>query len=173
VLGFINEMCLAFFGVSLEGRLYGWLTKLPMQAVGDTFQSVPIFVRYTLTKFEAKSGWRGFLSRLIKRRKIHALYLHEFFRSDKDRCPHDHPWAFVTVILKGGYWEHTSTGKHWRRAGSVLYRPAEFAHSIELEPGTKPWSLVLVWEKSRDWGFYTPKGWEKWTPGYSPICELE
>ena len=27
-------------------------------------------------------------------------------RSD-DPIMHNHPWAFFTVILKGGYWEHT------------------------------------------------------------------
>lgn len=159
-------------GASLYGRFRAWLTTLPMQDVGDTFETVPIFMRYTLTKFDAKAGVRGFLSRLAKRRKIHALYLHEFFRSDKSRCPHDHPWSFITVVLRGGYWEHTSTGRHWRRPGSILYRPATFAHSIEVDPTTvKPWSLVLVWEKSRDWGFYTPDGWRKWVSGYSPICE--
>jgi hypothetical protein len=27
-------------------------------------------------------------------------------RSDYDREGHDHPWPFVSFVLKGGYWEH-------------------------------------------------------------------
>src|SRR4051812_27033096 len=109
---------------SLEGRVRAWLTTLPMQDVGGTFETVPIFMRYTVRKFTG---------RLAKRWNLHALYLHEFFRSDKSRCPHSHPWWFITCVLKGGYWEHTDTGKHWRRPGYIRWYPANHFHRIEVE----------------------------------------
>ena len=36
-----------------------------------------------------------------------AVRIHEILRSDADRDLHDHPWWYVTIILRGGYWERT------------------------------------------------------------------
>jgi len=30
---------------------------------------------------------------------------------------HDHYWSYITVILKGGYWETTKKGIFWRKPG--------------------------------------------------------
>lgn len=38
-----------------------------------------------------------------------SVFLH-IFRDGDDECMHDHPWPFVSVILRGGYWEHTDPG---------------------------------------------------------------
>jgi len=35
-----------------------------------------------------------------------ALMLHRFHCSDEDRALHDHPWPFITLILRGGYIEY-------------------------------------------------------------------
>jgi hypothetical protein len=32
-----------------------------------------------------------------------GIFLHVIHRNDDDRDPHDHPWDFTSVILKGGY----------------------------------------------------------------------
>ena len=34
------------------------------------------------------------------------IFLHKFLKGDPDDV-HDHPWNYVTVILKGGYYEIT------------------------------------------------------------------
>ena len=34
-----------------------------------------------------------------------GIFLHVIHRQDDDRDPHDHPWDFTSVILKGGYWD--------------------------------------------------------------------
>ena len=41
------------------------------------------------------------------------IFIHRFLKSDPDDL-HDHPWAFRTIILFGGYWEFTEDGKFWR-----------------------------------------------------------
>ena len=88
------------------------------------------------------------------------VYLHHFLRSDYDRCFHDHPWAFVTVLLSGGYWENTPAGRFWRRRFSILRRPAEWQHWVEI---VRPvWTLILVSRKCREWGFITDRGWVQW-----------
>lgn len=131
-----------------------WLSRFDAKEIGDGKGSV-FFRRYHL---------------LTTRRG--SVFLHEFLRGDTDRCLHDHPWDFVVVILKGGYWETMVDGaRRWRRPGSVLWRPAETSHRVDLEPGREAWSLVLVGRKVRPWGFWTVDGWQPWSPGYSPICE--
>lgn len=118
-----------------------------------------------------------------------SVFLHEFIRGDGERCLHDHPWSFVTIILRGGYWETVAKPEvdcfdsesfiYWREPGRVLYRPAEFSHRIDIEPpggfnDDEPWSLVFVGPKVRDWGFYTLNGWKRWITGQpNPICATD
>lgn len=137
-----------------ESMITSLLNKIPSKGIGG--DSGIFFRRFTLIKFP-------FLS----------VYLHQFFRGDLDRCLHDHPWSFVSIVLCGGYYEHMESGKYWRRPGSILFRRATTAHRVTIRPGTHPYSLVFVGRKWRDWGFYTLSGWKAWRPGWSPICETD
>jgi hypothetical protein len=66
---------------------------------------------------------------------------------------HDHPWHFWTLILSGGYLEESKEGLRFRRPGTVLYRPARFAHNV-ITRGVG-WSILVVSGKKREWGFQT------------------
>lgn len=107
-----------------------------------------------------------------------AVYLHRFFRGDEDACHHDHPWHFISIILKGGYWEETPTGRTWIRPGSVRFCPATHRHRVilaEPRPGNV-WTLILTSNKVRSWGFWTDKGrvwvpWREFVDGGSKGCE--
>lgn len=88
--------------------LVRWLAALvPHSDVGDGAGDV-FFRRWTLFK---------------SRRLGVAIYLHQFFRSDRDRCEHDHPWPFTTLILRGGYHEQIN-GVRRRRDARCLSFPA-------------------------------------------------
>lgn len=90
---------------------------------------------------------------------LFAFYLHWILRSDdRERGLHDHPWDFVSVILRGGYVEHTSTGRKWYGPGSVLYRRAEAFHAIGVERPAM--SLVFCMRRRRPWGFQPPAIWK-------------
>ncbi len=103
-----------------------------------------------------------------------GIFLHHMHRSDHDRALHDHPWPFVSVVLRGGYREihdQTLDGSQvslYHRPGSVLVRPAEWRHrfalylNLDTEPDTEAWTLVFVGRRSRRWGFFTPQGWCWW-----------
>jgi hypothetical protein len=137
------------------GLISKFLSRLDRKNIGDG-KGNTFFLRYHVFKC------RWF-----------SIFLHEFMRSDSDRCLHDHPWPFISIVLRGGYTEQMPDGMHRRRPGSILFRRANAAHRIEIDPDTRPWSLVIVGRKSRDWGFFTLHGWEAWKPGASPICETE
>lgn len=96
------------------------------------------------------------------------VYLHKFCRDDDDRAFHDHPWWFISVMLKGGYVEHrTGSPTVTRRALSFAFRRATAQHRIELfRDGSGEvvpcWTLVITGRKKRVWGFWCPKGFVPW-----------
>src|SRR5881392_3402104 len=59
--------------------------------------------------FTVGSPDRPYLQRwwLLPRNPVLNVYLHQFLRDDDDRALHDHPWDWCSVLLKGGYCEHT------------------------------------------------------------------
>jgi len=110
-----------------------------------------------------------------------GIYVHHFLRSDYDRALHDHPWPYVALILKGGYWEeHDQTldgakTRVWYGPRRVLVRQAEWRHRVILPDGQTSWSVVLVGRRQRRWGFWLPTGWCWWRQHnpYANLCEEE
>ncbi len=92
-----------------------------------------------------------------------AARVHHILRSDDARAFHDHPWAYLTIILKGGYWEvrpeFSETGqicaesRTWHGPGSILRRPANSWHRLELPAGQTAWTLFITSKKTNGWGF--------------------
>lgn len=121
-----------------------------------------------------------------------SIKIHRILQTDND-CPHDHPWAFWSWIIKGGYIEHqvlrdgegrvlvpanhypAETCTYYGR-WSFLRRPANWIHRLELDAIWVPYlggyarrkvevpatTLVVTFKKSREWGFWTKKGWIPW-----------
>jgi len=88
------------------------------------------------------------------------IFLHQFMRSD-DPVFHDHPWKYFTIILRGGYWEHTPNGKFWRGPGHFRFNNGDY-HWIECpEPG-KTWTLFFRGRKKKEWGFLVDGQWIHW-----------
>ena len=111
---------------------------------------------------ESRGDAKGpYMSRWEFFRQLEAAYLHLFHRSDADEM-HDHPWDFWTLVIWRGYIEHTPQGRRRLWPGMVVYRRAEHIHRVELIGG-KP-AVTLVWRGPyrREWGFYTPAGWQQW-----------
>lgn len=104
---------------------------------------------------------------LLPRNPVFNIYLHLFLRSDDDRAHHDHPWAGLTLMLRGTYTEHTirAGGVHVaevRRAGDwKAWLSGRFAHRIELHEGPC-WTLFVTGPRYRAWGFHCPTRWVHW-----------
>jgi hypothetical protein len=91
------------------------------------------------------------------------VFLHWFHRGDAEPYFHDHPWPFWSLILWGGYWEHTPAGRRWCGPLSLLRRPAEWRHRVELPEGKRCWTLVWCGPRARSWGFWChDKGFLPW-----------
>lgn len=107
-------------------------------------------------------------------------FLHQFMSSD-DPVYHDHPWNwFASIIIKGGYWEHTPWGTHWRSPGHYRYQncleqrnfgyddngnaidlPANL-HWVEVPKSGKTWTLFIRGRTDHNWGFVPTPENGKW-----------
>lgn len=124
-------------------------------------------------KYDIKKNNEVYLRRyFIWRCRWFSIFLHNIRKPDDDRDPHDHPWGFLGIVLRGGYIEerwhvvrhvvlddprleallHSDTEE--RNAGTIAYRKATDIHKIiYVRPNT--WTLIFVGPKQeREWGFW-------------------
>jgi len=138
------------------------------------------------TRLTLRHAGRAFLDRRGFECRWFGIYLHRIDAPDPGRDLHDHPWPFVSIILRGGYEEKYADTREapflalaaeqnercvgpdratCRRGfrtgwavGSIHRMPLTMCHRIvAVHPGTM--TLVLRGRKSRQWGFYQPIGW--------------
>jgi len=101
-------------------------------------------------------GWieleEKFTRYFVFRSRFFNVFLHQMSSPIMPPQCHDHPWSFVTLILRKGYWESTDgiTGT-FRFPGTVLFRRAEFAHTVKTLRGETAWTLVLTGPVRRKW----------------------
>lgn len=143
-----------------RGWLRKWLRGEPHIAIGNDPDD-PYLLRWYV----------------IPRNPVLNVYLHKFLRSDDDRALHDHPWWFLSLILKGGYTEVTEDARTprsgilggryrgWDR--QFAFRPATFRHRVELWPeqvGVLPcWTLIVTGRVVRKWGFWCKTIIDPWS----------
>jgi len=99
--------------------------------------------------------------------------LHTIVRSD-DPIMHDHPWPYLTIVLKGGYYEHFPLydGKgnkigemsRWCGPGTIIKRKAHEYHYLELDAERPATTLFFMGPQQREWGFLVEakKGKHRW-----------
>jgi hypothetical protein len=123
----------------------------------------------------------AYLTRWGIRTRWFSIFVHRFDGPDPGNHLHDHPWWFVSLILRGGYTElrapidsasmraRMAAGGRWpvtpgrkaehRRFGlNVIHM--DTCHTItDVTPGTL--TLVVTGPRHADkgWGFYTPWGY--------------
>jgi hypothetical protein len=125
------------YGVSMfSGQLRKLLDLFPHEDQGWK-QLDETFIRYQIVK----TPW-------------FRIYVHKLIAPMAHPHCHDHPWSFVTILLKGGYFEMSPDTRGawvWRKPGSVMYRPHNWLHNVATF-GTS-WSLVITGPKKYEWGF--------------------
>lgn len=92
-----------------------------------------------------------------------ASRVHHILRSDDDRAFHSHPWSFITIILRGGYWEMKPVFDHggfymgytktWYGAGSIRFCSSKALHRLEVPEGQTAWTWFTTFRWKHDWGF--------------------
>lgn len=133
-----------------------------------------LFKRLLKCLAKKKIIWRGNDPYLIRYTLLFTpqwcqVKIHNILISDHI-CLHDHPWSFITLLIKGGYVEYSEKGSKVYSRFSLLFRPAKYLHRLEIHQPV--WSIVITFKKARVWGFLTPKGWIEWF-NYSPTNNCE
>ena len=90
----------------------------------------PFVIRYYLL-FKKRPRWFPF-----------NIFIHKLLKSDLGDL-HDHYWTYITIILKGGYWETTEKGTFWRKPGYIGFRSADSLHRVDLKPNTDTMTLFI------------------------------
>lgn len=82
-----------------------------------------------------------------------SIRLHHWLAPDDDRARHDHPWWFVTFVLRGFYTDCGEEGGTHMPAGTVKFRPALHRHTVVPGPDGC-WTFLVTGPKRRRWGFW-------------------
>lgn len=113
---------------------------------------------------------------------LFAIYLHRMDHPDSRATLHDHPWNFISFVLRGGYTELVPAQetvqsisaqyqarnpmrpdlwikKKYRRVRWFNVKRAEDFHSIRELHETPTWTLLLVGRRRREWGYLDENGW--------------
>ena len=73
------------------------------------------------------------------------ILLHEMLADDHGEGVHNHTFPYITIILRGGYWETLNTGRFWRPAGYIGFRSANNLHRVDLKPRNKTSYIIYIW----------------------------
>lgn len=113
-------------------------------------------------------------------KRLGAVFLHRMEAPDPGVDLHDHPWWFVSLVLRGGYTEERAAVREAaffadvaerfpvsthrgivteRPAGSIKSMRLDECHRIIRLTGRTSWSLVITGPVVRRWGFFLPSGW--------------
>jgi hypothetical protein len=104
-----------------------------------------------------------------------GLYVHRLNKPDPRPTLHDHPWPFLSLVLRGGYTEDVGIrppgcddcpvsgrrARSWRR-GSIHRMRRTDAHAITELRRSPTWTLLLVGRRHRhepSWGYWDEDGW--------------
>ena len=93
-----------------------------------------------------------------------SVFLHRMDGPDSRPILHDHPWSFVSFVLKGGYSEirlnKRTMGIYERQIKRLNIMRRDDAHYIRILHRTPTWTLVFTGVRRRTWGY-----WEMYSHG--------
>lgn len=125
-----------------------------------------------LRRFTISKNGSLYLDRLrIVQTPWFGVYLHYIARPDLDRDPHDHPWNFGALVLRGGYTEEFHplalvgrdlrvSRRRWDAFSWHTISRGQAHRIVSVKPRT--YTLVFVGRRAGDWGFFTHDGWAPW-----------
>jgi hypothetical protein len=93
----------------------------------------------------------------------YSIRVHHWIRSDDKRFFHDHPWNFLTIVLRGSYTDVSPSGSQLCKSVRGYYRKAEHKHYVTVPKGGA-WTFMFCGRPKRKWGF-----WIKATQFFRPL----
>ena len=72
------------------------------------------------------------------------ILIHRMLDNDHGDGVHNHMFPYITIILKGGYWETNKKGRFWRRPGYIGFSFADNLHRVDLKPNTETITIFIA-----------------------------
>jgi hypothetical protein len=88
-----------------------------------------------------------------------GVKIHRIDQPDGAPDLHDHPWPFLSIVLRGAYVELLPDGTTRRVRWINFKRPCDAHRIVALAGGRRVWTFVVTGRASRTWGFRTAGGW--------------
>jgi len=82
-----------------------------------------------------------------------SIRLHHWIKSDDKRFFHDHSCDFISIVLKGRYYNVTESERKIVKAISMWKSKAVQPHYLDI-PKQGAWTLLLCGRPYQKWGFY-------------------
>jgi hypothetical protein len=160
-----------------KGGMHAWVYDVAQRRIVSKRNADVVI--YELPKGNGDVEELPYLRRwfVIPRNRFFNIYLHQFMRSDKD-VPHDHPWASLSLLLKGWAvdvrlltddsepYQTDTTVTRVVGEGDWVFRGAKYAHKVVVGESAATsggvWTLFITGPKIRQWGFYCADGWKAW-----------
>lgn len=83
-----------------------------------------------------------------------SIRVHHWLSNDDPRAVHDHPWWFLTFVVKGGYTDLSPEGSEILEAPAIRFRKAEHRHTVYPLKPCGAWTVLITGRPLRKWGFY-------------------
>lgn len=97
----------------------------------------------------------------IRWRLLHTpwfgIYVHKWLQPDPRPTLHDHPWPFLSLILRGGYVEKTIHGI--REVKWANWTSKHKFHTVTKLMRIPTWSLMFVGKTGPTWGYLDSHTW--------------
>lgn len=99
---------------------------------------------------------------LIPKNPFLNIFLHHFEHSDEPVL-HDHPWPFLSFVLKGRLSESFVIGGRLCVQGRIYFRKSTTLHFLSLIKNEPVWTLIITGPDVREWGYQLS---DRWVPQF-------
>ena len=109
-------------------------------------------------EIKSKDGVLHFRRWQILKTSWFSIYFHGIYRKDDDKHLHDHPWNYISIILKGSFFEvyqHEGGEQTIKclNAISFIKRKATTFHKIYTLNTPAVYTLFITGKEHKEWGY--------------------
>lgn len=134
-------------------------------------------MKFLIKEIRSKDGVLHFKRWRILETPWLNIYVHGIYKEDEEAHMHDHPWNYLSIVLRGYFSEKilnydviTAYGKvsrdgkprEWKSRrleekvvgpSSFIYRKAETFHKITKLHSNSVYTLFFTGKRKREWGY--------------------
>lgn len=104
-------------------------------------------------EIKSKEGELHFKRFSIFACRYFSIYIHHIYKADQDKHLHNHPWNYVSMVIKGSYLEQSVAGVNHIMPFSFNYAKRNRFHKILKLNDEKVISIFITGKRHKTWGY--------------------